>query len=97
LTRDEIVSAELEANRVVWENHPVAIRYVSAEEAAKLPLRKEPAREGMLRLIDIEHFDLSACGGTHVAKTGAIGIIAVGAIERSRADSASNSSAAAAR
>jgi alanyl-tRNA synthetase len=82
LTRDEIVSAELAANRIVWDNHPVAIRYVSAEEAAKLPLRKESAREGTLRLIDIEHFDLSACGGTHVARTGAIGIIAVGAIER---------------
>jgi alanyl-tRNA synthetase len=82
LTRDEIVSAELEANRVVWENRPVAIRFASAEEAARLPLRKEPVREGTLRLIDIEQFDLSACGGTHVARTGAIGIIAVGAIER---------------
>ena len=39
----------------------------TAEEAASLPLRKEPARSGPLRLIDIEDFDLSACGGTHVA------------------------------
>ena len=82
LTRDEIVSAELEANRIVWENHPVAIRYASAEEAAKLPLRKESVREGTLRLIDIEHFDLSACGGTHVSRTGAIGIIAIAGAER---------------
>ena len=82
LTRDEIAAAERDANRVVWENRPVAIRYASAEEAAKLPLRKEPVREGTLRLIDIEQFDLSACGGTHVASTGAIGIIALGAIER---------------
>ena len=82
LTRDEITAAEHDANRVVWENRPVAIRYASAEEAAKLPLRKEPVREGTLRLIDIEQFDLSACGGTHVASTGAIGIIAIGAIER---------------
>jgi alanyl-tRNA synthetase len=82
LTREEIVSAEVEANRVVWENHSVTIRYASAEDAAKLPLRKEPAREGTLRLVDIEDFDLSACGGTHVARTGAIGIIAIGAAER---------------
>ena len=47
-----------------------------------LPLRKEPAREGTLRLIDVEAFDLSACGGTHVARTGAIGLIAVAAWER---------------
>jgi alanyl-tRNA synthetase len=47
-----------------------------------MPLRKESRREGKLRLIDVEGFDLSACGGTHVARTGAIGIIVVRAIER---------------
>ena len=82
LSRDEIAGAETEANRVVWENRPVEIRFVSAEQAAALPLRKETAREGTLRLIDIEGFDLSACGGTHVARTGSIGVIAIGAVER---------------
>jgi alanyl-tRNA synthetase len=47
-----------------------------------MPLRKEPARGGMLRLIDVEEFDLSACGGTHVARTGGIGMIAVAGWER---------------
>jgi alanyl-tRNA synthetase len=82
LTRGELVAAEGEANRIVWENHPVSIRYATAEEAATLPLRKESVREGTLRLIDIENVDLSACGGTHVAKTGGIGVIAIGATER---------------
>ena len=77
-----IARAEDEANRVVWENRPVSIRFVGAEEAAKLPLRKEPVRGGTLRLIEIEDFDLSACGGTHVTRTGAIGIIAVQGWER---------------
>jgi alanyl-tRNA synthetase len=81
---DAIVRAELEANRIVWEDRPVSIRFVSADEAATLPLRKEPAREGTLRLIDITDFDLSACGGTHVARTGAIGIVAVSGWERFR-------------
>ena len=53
-----------------------------AEEAARLPLRKEPARGGTLRLIEVEDFDLSACGGTHVARTGGIGVIAVASWER---------------
>jgi alanyl-tRNA synthetase len=77
-----IASAEAEANRVVWQNDPVAVRFVSAAEAASLPLRKPPAREGTLRLIDIEGFDLSACGGTHVSRTGGIGLIAVRGWER---------------
>jgi alanyl-tRNA synthetase len=82
LSREEIAIAETEANRVVWEDRPVTIRFVSAEEAVALPLRKEPTREGTLRLIEIAGFDLSACGGTHVAQTGAIGVIAIGALER---------------
>ncbi len=80
----EIAAAEDEANRVVWEDRPVAIRFATAEEAASLPLRKEPVRDGSLRLIEIENFDLSACGGTHVARTGAIGLIAIVGVEKFR-------------
>jgi alanyl-tRNA synthetase len=78
----EVTAAENEANRVVWEDRPVGIRFASAEEAAAMPLRKEPARGGTLRLIDVEAFDLSACGGTHVARTGGIGVIAIASWER---------------
>src|SRR3954471_6893240 len=78
----EIAAAEDAANRIVWEDRPVGIRFADAEEAALLPLRKEPARGGRLRLIDVEGFDLSACGGTHVARTGGIGVIVVASWER---------------
>ena len=78
----ELAAAEDEANRVVWEDRPVTIRYASAEDAAGLGLRKASRREGTLRLIDIEGADVSACGGTHVARTGAIGMIAVLSWER---------------
>ena len=80
----QVATAEDEANRIVWEDRPVAIRFATAEEAAKLPLRKESIRTGPLRLIDVENFDLSACGGTHVARTGGIGVIAVGGSEKFR-------------
>ena len=52
-----------------------ACKFVTAAEAAKLPLRKDPAREGELRIVEIKDYDLSACGGTHVKRTGAIGVI----------------------
>lgn len=83
----EIARAESEANRVVWEDRPVDIRFASADEAASLGLRKESRREGTLRLIDVRDFDLSACGGTHVSRTGAIGSIVVSASERVRGGS----------
>jgi alanyl-tRNA synthetase len=82
VTPAEIARAEAEANRVVWEARPVTVRFASEEEAAALPLRKEPVKTGVLRLIEVIGFDLSACGGTHVAQTGMIGAIAVGGWER---------------
>ncbi len=79
---DDVERVEDEANRVVWDDDAVSVRFVSPEEAGRLPLRKEPARGGTLRLIDIPGFDLSACGGTHVRRTGEVGIIAVLGRER---------------
>ncbi len=73
----EIAAAEDDANRVVWEDREVRVRFVAPDEAAALPLRKEPVRSGTLRLVEVADFDLSACGGTHVARTGAIRLIAV--------------------
>ena len=84
VSADEIRAAEDEANRIVWEDRAVRIRTASADEAAALPLRKESVRTGPLRLIEIDDFDLSACGGTHVARTGAIGMVATSGWEKVR-------------
>ena len=83
----EIERSVDESNRIVWEDRPVVIRFASKEEAASLSLRKEPQREGPLRLIDISGFDVCACGGTHVDRTGAVGLIAVLFGERMRGGS----------
>jgi len=72
------------ANNVVWEDRAITIHNVSAAEAAALPLRKEPSREGELRLIEIEGFDLTPCGGTHAYRTGEVGMIAMRSWERAK-------------
>jgi alanyl-tRNA synthetase len=82
VTPAEIARAEAEANRVVWEARPVTIRFATDAEAAALPLRKEPVKTGLLRLVEVTDFDLSACGGTHVPQTGMIGAILVAGWER---------------
>ena len=87
VTPGEIAKAEADANRVVWEDRPVTIRFGTAEEAAAMGMRKESQRTGTLRLIDVKDYDLSACGGTHVDRTGAIGIIAIGGWEKFRGGS----------
>lgn len=72
------------ANRVVWENRPVTARLVKADETDRIRMRKMPGHlltDG-LRVIEVADFDLTACGGTHVACTGEIGIIKVLKLER---------------
>jgi alanyl-tRNA synthetase len=81
----EIIERAVElANNVVWEDRTITIRSVTSAEAAELPLRKEPARDGELRLIEIEGFDLTPCGGTHAYRTGEVGMIAVRSWERAK-------------
>lgn len=84
LTAAQIESAEALANRIVQENRLVDVREVPLEEAKSLPIRKLPplAAGSMVRLVDITGFDLTACGGTHVARTGEIGLIKVVGTER---------------
>src|SRR5688572_28707578 len=81
----EIIERAVElANNVIWEDRPITIHNVTPEEAAELPLRKDPAREGELRLIEVEGFDLTPCGGTHAHRTGEVGMIAVRHWERAK-------------
>jgi alanyl-tRNA synthetase len=83
-TDEKIWQAVDLANQVIWESRPIRISQVTAEQAATLPLRKEPAREGELRLIEIGDFDLTPCGGTHASSTGEVGVIAVRSWERAK-------------
>jgi alanyl-tRNA synthetase len=81
---EALAAAEAEANRIVWENRPVSIRFATPEEAAAMTLRKEPTRSGPLRVIEVEDFDMSACGGTHVARAGQVGVITLRSWEKFR-------------
>ena len=85
ISKDQIEQAERLANEIILENRAVAIRFVSRDEASKLGLRKlPPAERDELRLIDIDDFDLSACGGTHVNQTGQIGCVMLRKTEKVR-------------
>ena len=81
----EIIERAVElSNNVIWENRVITVSQVSSQEASGLPLRKESARQGDLRLIEIEGFDLTPCGGTHAYQTGEVGMIAVRSWERAK-------------
>jgi alanyl-tRNA synthetase len=83
-TDERIEQAVDLANQIIWESRLIKISQVTSEEAASLPLRKEPARAGELRVIEIADFDLTPCGGTHARSTGEVGVIAVRSWERAK-------------
>jgi alanyl-tRNA synthetase len=85
LKPEQVVEAERLANDIVLENRAVDIRFVTAEEARTLGVRKiPPVEREKLRLIDVHDFDLTACGGTHVKSTAQIGAILLRKIEKVR-------------
>ncbi len=79
---EQLAAAERRANELVWHDLPVRISFEDA--AAAEGLRREAAREGLLRIITIEGVDRSACGGTHVRSTGQIGAILLRKTEKIR-------------
>jgi len=80
----QIEEAEELANTVVFQNRAVQISFRPAAELQQLDLRKPTFREGEIRLVEVVGFDRSACGGTHVCGTGAVGVICVRKVERAK-------------
>jgi len=72
------------ANAVVWEDREVKTYFVPEERIGEVPLRRPPKKQGLLRVVEVDGFDYSACGGTHVRRTGEIGLIKLAGIEKIR-------------
>jgi alanyl-tRNA synthetase len=85
-TQEILDGAAAAANDVVYADRAVNVRYGSPEELAAAGVRKTVERIGTLRAIEIESLELQPCGGTHVQRTGQIGIILVRGVSRIRQD-----------
>jgi alanyl-tRNA synthetase len=75
LPQDQLMMLELEVNDQVYLNRKITNYVVSREQAAALPLVKQPKVTDDIRIVEIEGIEYNACGGTHVSATGEIGMI----------------------
>jgi misacylated tRNA(Ala) deacylase len=77
-----------ELNRLIEENHPMSMRWITDDEMDQQPdlvrtMSVQPPRSsGRVRLVNFEGIDLQPCGGTHVASSGEIGRVRVQKIEK---------------
>lgn len=78
LNKDRVGEIEHETNRVLAEDRPITVRFVTHEEFANSDLVRlardlVPKDVDRIRVIEIEGYDAQADGGTHVARTGEVG------------------------
>ena len=83
---DMAMQAELETNKVIWENTPVSVyRFDTKTEAEKMPLRKALNLEKDISIVTIGDIsnpaDSVACCGTHPSTAGQVGMVKIYKIE----------------
>ena len=75
LTPEEVLAIEQEANAVVYDDVEVIEEYPSPEELKTINYRSKKELTGEVRIVTIPGADVCACCGTHVKRTGEIGVI----------------------
>ncbi len=84
LSVEELARAVALANDVVLDDREIRVLFPTKDELASLGLRRDPKVESGVRVIDVDGFDRSPCGGTHCARTGEIGPIFATSVVRHR-------------
>lgn len=83
---EDLRRVEDAANRVVTEARPFLTHWVQPEYAEEMLRRgdlvKLPPLRDRMRIVQIQGVEFNACGGTHVANTGAIGAITLRRVEK---------------
>ncbi|MFQ5940694.1 MAG: alanine--tRNA ligase [Nitrososphaerales archaeon] len=86
LTRNEIIKIEQFANQTIQANLPVTIRIFDRNQAERLYgfriYQGGYVPSSKIRIVNVEGWDIEACAGTHVARTGEIGMLKITKAER---------------
>lgn len=77
LSEADLALVEAEANEAVFANLPVTVSRPGPDELAAMQYRSKIAWQEGLRIVSIPGCDTCACCGTHVARTGEIGLVKI--------------------
>ncbi|HWO98924.1 MAG TPA: DHHA1 domain-containing protein [Bacillus sp. (in: firmicutes)] len=84
LSAEQLDHIEQRVNECIYENKEIRTYYVTKENVHTVPLRKLPDVGDNIRIVEIVGIDYSACCGTHVSRTGEIGMIKLLRTEKQR-------------
>ena len=75
LDEEQMAEIEAKANQIIWANQKVEIFYPTEEELKALEYRSKKELSGWVRIVRFPGADTCACCGTHVTRTGEIGMV----------------------
>lgn len=75
ITWEQALAVEAQANQYIWEDHPFSATFPSPEVLETLEYRSKKALSGSVRITEFPGADRCACCGTHVARSGQVGMV----------------------
>ncbi len=75
LNEEQLRDIETRANQIVMKNEEIIALFPDEEELKTIDYRSKKELSGVVRIIEIPGADVCACCGTHVKRTGEIGLI----------------------
>ncbi len=84
ITDEDIRAIEHDVNERIQRNVPIRCWFPDRDELAALPLRKEPTVTEHVRIVAIGDEEMVACGGTHPAAAGELGLVKIVSVAPAR-------------
>ena len=81
---EELMEIEEAANRYICEDHPIDIQFYRGAELDKVEYRSKKPLEGDVRIVSFPGADCCACCGTHVVRSGQVGLVKFLSVQKFR-------------
>lgn len=72
---EDLLEIEKNANAIIWEDREIRAGFPPQKELEALDYRSKKELSGEIRIVEIPGADVCACCGTHVRRTGEIGLV----------------------